>query len=436
MNFIGPPNKNYRTLKHTINWLSLGLFIILFGLSTSSILAQNDNKKQARIDSLKTVIETAEHDSIIIQAWVNWDNMIWKSDPDLSWELNDKIEALCSSHLAKSLSEKEYRFFLKYKSFAYNSKGILAKMKGDYSTALKYYYTCLEIREELDNQKGIATIHNNLGSIYFEQKNFEGALKHYKKSLRIKEKLGNKRGTATTLNNIGNIYHGQQDYDQALNYYRKSLKIRKSIEDLNGMASSLNNIGIIYDVRNEYDSAIVYYNEGLKIGKQTGNKNIIANSLKNIGQVHNDMDLYKKSIPYLEEAHQVALDIEDIATLKQTSRSLSKAYNATGRYKEAYRLFNFFVIVKDSMINMDNQRELLQLEYTKQHLSDSLGFIQQQELDEMAHQAEMDKEANKRYLLYAGVIFLLILGGSTFAGYRRKKKDNILIKQQKQEARD
>ncbi len=62
--------------------------ILLLSLLLSPVLCfpQPTEENQAKIDSLKQVIELAEQDTTIIKAWYAWDNLIFRSDPKLDLE--------------------------------------------------------------------------------------------------------------------------------------------------------------------------------------------------------------------------------------------------------------------------------------------------------------------------------------------------------------
>ena len=52
---------------------------------------------------------------------------------------------------------------------------------------------------------------------------YENSVEFYGKSVEIKEKLEDNKGLASTLNNIGETYFYQENYDQALKSFRKSI---------------------------------------------------------------------------------------------------------------------------------------------------------------------------------------------------------------------
>lgn len=62
--------------------------------------------------------------------------------------------------------------------------------KGDILNAIKYSKKCLEVYTELQEEKNISSIENNIGKLFFEFDNIEEAFKHYQiaKEIRIRNK--------------------------------------------------------------------------------------------------------------------------------------------------------------------------------------------------------------------------------------------------------
>ena len=62
--------------------------------------------------------------------------------------------------------------------------------KGDIVNAIKYSKKTLEVYKELEEEKNISSIENNLGKLFFEFDNLEEAFKHYQiaKEIRMRNK--------------------------------------------------------------------------------------------------------------------------------------------------------------------------------------------------------------------------------------------------------
>ena len=152
------------------------LFILLI-ISLAS-KGQFSIDHQAKVDSLNQAIKTAKHDSTLVSSWIAWDNIIYLTDPELDFILNQKIDSLCELNLDNNLSKKEKTFFLKSKSVALNNIGIIYKDHGDFTKAIEYYFKSLKIKEGLGDKKGIAISLNTIGFIYANQEEFAKAIEY------------------------------------------------------------------------------------------------------------------------------------------------------------------------------------------------------------------------------------------------------------------
>ncbi|MBL4709173.1 MAG: sensor histidine kinase, partial [Flavobacteriales bacterium] len=76
--------------------------------------------------------------------------------------------------------------------------------------------------------------------------------------------------------------------------------------------------------------------------------------------------------------------------------------------------------------------EEFQYQFDKQHLSDSLGFVRQQELDRISHEVELEKEAKqkKELFLYFSILLVFCIG-IVFLLFRERKLKKEVAKANK-----
>ena len=155
------------------------LFIFNCLIFNAQLTVQDKN----RIEELKKDIDKANHDSVLINAYVEWDQLIYQSDPGLDLELNLKIEKICNDNLDKKLSVREEKFFNKKLSAAFNNIGLILAEKNENSKAIEYYKRSLEINLKIHNLPGQAMLYNNIGIIYKNKGDYTKAIDFYNKSL-------------------------------------------------------------------------------------------------------------------------------------------------------------------------------------------------------------------------------------------------------------
>lgn len=169
-------------------------------------VAQLSKDKEAEVDSLQQVIKKAMHDTTILNAWIAWEKIVFQTDPKYFFQLNKKIDSLCSLNLKKELNQKEKVSVLKSYGFAWNAFGVLNERKSNFEKANECYAKSILIYKELNDKNQIAACLNNKGNSHWGSGDNDNALKCYSESLEIREEIGNKNGISASLNNIGNVF--------------------------------------------------------------------------------------------------------------------------------------------------------------------------------------------------------------------------------------
>lgn len=426
------------------------LLVILFLSVCLQAFTQLTPGQKTKIDSLQGVIETAKQDTTIINAWLEWDNIIYATDPQLDLELNEKIEALSAKNLRGSLTTSEKKFFLTARGDALNIFGAIHYSHGDYAKAINYFTQSLQILEELEDKRGIAIALSNIGMIYYDQGNLDTAIEYHTRGLLLEEELENKKGIATSHNNLGISYQKRGNYNEAMEHYNYGLKIQEEIGDRRGIAGSFSNIGSIYKTQGNYNKAMDYYLRSLKIKEEIDDFRGITITLTNLGNIYQEQGKYTESINYANQALSIAKDIETPMRIKEASKLLFENYKKLSQYKSALSMYELYIATRDSLDSEENQKEVIRqeykYEYEKQAATDSVKNAEAQKIKDAqlaAQKAENEQhiiEANQQkqqsYFLYGGLGIALLFGGFIFNRFRVTRAQKHIIEKQKKKVDD
>ncbi len=315
--------------------------------------------------------------------------------------------------------------------------GVIHYSQSDFPNALDYFLQALEVQEQIDDKRAMAACLNNIGSIYRQTEQLDKALECWERSIVMREAIGDLSGKASSLNNLGLTVLDMGNDSLAFEYLTQSLKLHEQIGDLRGLGQAYNNLGLYYNRQNNFNKAMEYYQQGLTLKEEVGDRKGLSNGWHNLGSVYKNKGDYKTAIEYGLRSLELAKELNTLQTINDAAGLLYGAYKSTGQSKKALEMYELHIQIRDSIDSEENQKTLirheLQYAYDKQHLADSLAFVQQQEFDALEHQAELEREAKQRYMLYGGIGVLVLLGGMIFIGYQRKRKDNEIISIQKQE---
>lgn len=305
--------------------------------------------------------------------------------------------------LSEKLADK------KFLAGAYSARGANYLVLSDFPAALQSYQKALEINERLGNLQGIANNYNNIGLVYYSIVDFPRALEYYQKTLSLNERTGNKVNMANCLGNIGNIHNELHDFPRAIEYYEKALELSEMLGNKKNIAGNLVNLGNVYTRLKDYNKALTYKQRALNINEQLGNQADIANNLGNIGNVYilladypealqhheramaiseslrdkkstafnlagiGNIHFLQKNYPlavlYERKAYEIASSFGNTSTASEALLNLSQIYEATGQFDSAYLAYQGHIILRDSINNVEKQKEVtkktLQFEFNK-----------------------------------------------------------------------
>lgn len=321
----------------------------------------------------------------------------------------------------------------------YNNIGGIYDDQGKYDKSLFSYQKGLKIFEELADKKGIANCFNNIGIIYNNQENYHEALNYYQKSLNIKDEIGDKSGKTGSYLNIGHIYFSLKNYEQALNYNNKGLKLAEEIGNKHSTARFYNNIGNIYYEQSNYKQGLIYFKKSIKIKEELGDKKGIASSYINIGNIYFRQEKYSSAISFGKKALSIAQEIGVVYETKNASKLLYKGYNKTGDSQKALVMYESFVKMKDSILNTENTKALIQqryqYEYEKKAYADSLRnseLVKTKDLQLKAQKEKLQQEKIKQYglvalsMLFVCLIITIVLYHRNFKKQKLSETENLL----------
>jgi len=101
--------------------------------------------------------------------------------------------------------------------------------KGDYETAKKIYYTCLNNEAVNTDCDLVADMTNKLSYIYYNSKMYDSALYFGKESLDFAKMVGTKYRIKNAYNAIADVYYAEKNYKEAATNYYNQIIINDSI---------------------------------------------------------------------------------------------------------------------------------------------------------------------------------------------------------------
>lgn len=348
------------------------------------------------------------------------------------------VSIACWDSLLVNGDAKQKNNYSHYKTVAIGNLGQAYEMQGDYPKALDCYFLALSMWEKLNNKRAVATKYSTIAIVYDAQQDSLRALEYYTKALTLFTEVKDSANIAKTYSNIGVLYFNQKNYDKALEYDSLALDLHTRRDNRRSVAVTLSNIGLVFQARGDLVTALDCYLRARAIDIEVGNVRGEMIRLSNIGVLYTEMKQYTLAEHHLLRALHMADSLKNAAIQQEIHLGLSNLYKASGRYEAALREYTRYASMKDSLFNIERDRDLARKEasYEYDKKTDSTRVAQEKKDIADAAARELADETLKRtrlilFAFAAGFILIGVLAFFIFRSNREKQKANIEITRQK-----
>lgn len=242
-----------------------------------------------------------------------------------------------------------------------NNLAIVAKANGAYKTAIANYFDVLSYHESKKNRIKAANVSLNIGVLQMELKNFQDAETYLIQALQmyINEKAD--KNVIEAHNNLGILYSRQFKYEKALLHYKTAQNNLKKYNDVN-LSGKLNlNIGATHKYLTEYDSALHYFRKALIHFTEAGDKQGILHTRFSIVDVFLELKNFDSIEFHIKSSHSILDSIESLKDNSIANLFLANYNENRGNYKEALHFFRKYVVLNDSVYDVQKNHQLLEL---------------------------------------------------------------------------
>ncbi len=311
-------------------------------------------------------------------------------------------------------------------SETYNAFGIVYNSMSNYSLSIENYFKALKLNEELGKPFSIAKTYRNIGIGFVSINDLEKAEEYYLIGLEIVEREGLTDELPGYYNSLGGLNRQRGLADEAIGYFRRLIAMGNSVDNQKFIAASYHNLALTYwEEKKQLDSALVNFEMALKEKKRVGWASAFGSTYTGLGGVNSKMGRYDQALPWCLLSLEDARNKKSLATEFNACGCLYEAYKGLGKLDSALRYHELMEVMKDSLINVDREREInrKELGYTfeKKALSDSLAHQSEQAI--LVEQTE--KQQIGLVAAGSGLLLLLILAYSIYSG--KKKSDELLL---------
>lgn len=309
-----------------------------------------------------------------------------------------------------SLGEHENLLDERERALYYNCQAFLLTEQEDFEKAEDRFEKALLLRQQQNDNKGVANIYLNLGNMLLNKGDFEKALQNYENALEIYSNIGDKRGILSALNNMTNVLSRLKQYEKAINAAKNAIRIGRQIGARRAVAMALTNCASTLLKIGVSSEAETMLNEALAIAKELGEELPLIHIYQNM------LELCSHSPSNNNFAMEIAdnlLSIIDKVSVKVTISS------AILQIAETFLFFNHFERAKEilkkysDLLSTEKSTELLtkflMLKATTDYLSrDFPGF--RDALKKLSNMKKTFTESMKDYYFECYAFLLYFTG--------------------------
>lgn len=299
---------------------------------------------------------------------------------------------------------------------------------GLFRNAQKYMSEAKGLTENLDAKPDLKIyIYQNMGNVFYDQKQYTDAINAYQKALELSEKKGDDLQVTRVLRNIAQTYLDLNKPSKARNTITQAIKIALRSNQNQVLADLYNTLGNIERHDNNFDLALTHYHTAKEKYKQNLNADGEALCLRKIGEIHSLQGQYKDAKANINQSIRIGKSVGNPYLVLLGTLALSEVEKAQGKFQNALTLYQRYVYLKDSIENAKrNEANIdahinLELDKTKTEIK-----LIEAEVDALRTKVELDRERiNKqkaqRNFLITAIIFLLFVALGVFYLFNQKK---------------
>jgi tetratricopeptide (TPR) repeat protein len=295
--------------------------------------------------------------------------------------------------------------------------------------ALKYFNAALVIARKLKKAHFEAVFLSSISAVYATNDDYDKALQYAMQAKGVNEKAGIKY-MINLMRNIGYLYVRQNKHKEALQYYEEG--IRQALDpgsqsDSGEIADLYLNRGTVYIAVGDCVSALQDFTKAGVILQELGHTQNLSMAYANIGETYSQIAAGKnkttlpdslkdrntcllKAEYSLNQARVIAEQLHSVYIRSEVYNSFSDLYVQMNKPKEAYQYLKLSYQMKDSLRNIDKEKEFARMEaqLLVKKQTDSLNYLNALKDKEIARK-KVERNSSIALLSMVGIISLLII---------------------------
>ena len=391
-----------------------------------SLMAQVGFSQRIKIDSLKRELIRLEiqpngftKDTLRVQTLKAIMRGYADVNIDSSLHYNTQLTELCQ----KPALQKEL-------THAYQFRGYLYQVRGEYHDSIRFHYKALALAEKLKQYNRMSRAFGDLAHAYTRLKEFAKATQLCEKGLAILRAHPDPTIQLPILNVFGAIYREQRKFNKALTVNQTMYELAKREHIDWYEAQGLHTVGWDYMDLGELPKSLDYYQKALVITRKIGSTDLEESVLLHVAEVYRRQKKWTKSIAYCNQAKQTAVRLKNGSIILEADEKLYHIFKEMGRSDLALNAYEAFVSLRDSLAKEKNQQRIETLRAQYDNVQTNNAY-QKQKVELLEQQNQNQRLAQIRNGLLIGLTAILLAVSLLVWNNRRLQAKNREIDRQR-----
>ena len=313
-----------------------------------------------------------------------------------------------------------------YRGMSYVASYGSSQLKG-----LDYNLKALNFAKHLKDTVSMATIYNNIGSIYKKLDNYNSSLMYFNKSLdlELSKQKSIPSGLAILYSNIGVLKVENNKFKEAKEDYESVKKLLPSVESEYIKSYLFLSLSGYYTGIKDFELAKKYIDSASTISEELNIRQIKSRVYRKKGEWYFYQNLYKESIQYFDKCLKYSKSIKIYEEFPEIYKKQAEAYSKIGLFKKAFYAQQKANSAIDSLKNNSVASFLSDFEDQKR-----INEIEKHKFEQTLKDQQLENESNKKKVLINRsiivILFLLFFIGVVLYYFLKVKKQNLILKQQ------
>lgn len=300
------------------------------------------------------------------------------------------------------------------------AKALIKLYSGDYEKAAELYYEALKIWQKTRVLDNIAIGYGDLGMINYYLGHYDKAAFYWEKSVEIFQIRKDNQKLASYLGNLALAYIELKNYYKAELTLKKAIVINLEEKKYSQLATAYTNYCKLEYQKKNIVKAIEYNNLAMEYYLKINDVNQLSNGYSNGAELARTIKKYNDALYYINKAFEYESLRENKNNLGSLYLNRAAIYFDIGNHKEAYEDLQKHIVIKDSLINSDNQKAISELE-KKYELNEKEK--ENQLLNEKIRVSEVESSRQQITIVLIGII-LIIVAVVVFILIRQNRQKN------------